>query len=462
LGAATSPSPHACHPSTASLPGDGVVGVSGGGLVAAYRATLLFKLACEGSAEWREPAAVAGAVRELLDVEVSPGLVERWMRGDVRARPIFRNTPLEEALFYREAYEMAVALKRKNPGWDHHMIAWALSLRLPIYIPASTVEKWLRGSRPEITPLRVCPALGYRVGVLKGDYNKNGYLRAEDAEFARHYAMACSECSGFERLYTPVRGLDGYWYVHDSSAPLRELDRSGLWKVIARIYPAEFLKGLFDSDGSVSPSVECEGYTWVPEYMVWGVDVPEAETLEEALYYGLKLKHPIVKLGDEALIFKHKLKGVRISLTKSNWEVIALAARLLRTLGLEPVHLRVDGSCYKLEVRSWASAEKFAKLVGFRMSYRGERLSYLLQLKELDPYTRYARWYTRYWKTSWGRWMKRWVTSDAAAVAARWLRLLRILGIRPPSLPLSPGVIGVRQWAFHLPALATCPTYRIL
>mgnify|MGYP003878458849 CR=1 FL=1 len=450
----------------------------------AYRATLLFKLGArevkstvrvagngdlgyvfldcsELVSSWLDPEEVAGCIEAFLGVKVDAELVERWLEGDLEARPpprALRNTALERALFYRTAYERALELRGERPAWSAGRIAEALSRELPIYVPESTVRGWLKGRAPSAAQLRVCPALGYRVGVLRGDYDvKRCVLKVEDREFAEYYADMCEASSGVRPEVRPARR--GFWRVRDAAAgggALRELDRSGLWKVVALMFPIEFLQGLFDSDGCVSPRVEWHNFFIYKlkdvASLLEGVSVPRVEGMVAAVEAASERRLPLVACRDEMLVFDQRLVSPIIKLAKRKWETVRMALVLLEVLGLKA---RVkDGSIAEVVLEGWDRAERFAKLIGFKVSYRRERLSFLMKLKAgrerdpnaYNPFTCFALWFASYMKAN-GRWVKRrWAAHD---LAMAWLTLLSYCyGKQPLEVapkPLPPANL-VRAW----------------
>ena len=389
------------------------------------------------------PARIREALRELLGIEVPLELVKGWLYGDISLRPVFRRTALEEALFYREAYEMALEMKE----WSPEYIALELSSKLPIIVPPEDVREWLRGLQPREAPLKVCPELGYRVGVWRGDYNdKRGCLRVDDWEFAACFAKACRASSGYSRAYEPqLRG--GYWHVYDNSRAMKELMRSGLWKVVATIFPVEFLRGLYDSDGSVSPRVSCSGEFEVPAGMLGPMLIPYAVTEEEARRLAVEYRYPLVEVDGKIKVFRHELREVRIELTKRDRETAMLAKRLLWELGLR-AFVRRDSGLYRVGIAGWSSAATFAEVIDFRESRRRERLEILLRLRDYSHPVRYAVWYTLYEKRN-GRWVRRKRDDGTRVVIKNWLKALdpdggyveewldalEVVEARGPSLP---------------------------
>ncbi len=166
-------------------------------------------------------------------------------------------SPLIKSIFYNDAYKLALKLKEENPTWGYKKIRKKIREELGIWIPATTVYDWITGrSKPNITPLKVCPELGYVIGALMSDctWSSKVKLRVKDEDFAKEFAHALKRVTGKE--YDVKKEKDGYYVVKLHGSPLRYIIESGLWKIIAFLYPKEFLQGIFDGDGGVSVCIE--------------------------------------------------------------------------------------------------------------------------------------------------------------------------------------------------------------
>ena len=283
---------------------------------------------------------------------------------------------LEKALFYHEAYELAVKAKAEHPEWGYKRVATYIGKQLPIKVPPMTVYFWITGrSKPNVTRVRPRPALGYLVGVLVGDYTrsrKGKGLRVKDREFVEYYARKYEEVTGVRLNVRPDR--KGCWHTRENAGWLKELWYSGLWRIFAYVYPLEFLKGLFDSEGFISPAIEWD---------------------------------------------RSALSSVTVGLAIGDREVAEYVERLLRKLGLEinrtysPLQIRemdgqtfVFGECWKLSFKNWVKLLRFARLIGFREGKRRRRLKLLLRIRNLSPRKRLEEWTKRYVKVK-GRWVER-------------------------------------------------------
>ena len=243
-------------------------------------------------------------------------------------------------------------------------------------MPPLTVYFWITGrSKPNITRIKPCPALGYLAGVLVGDYTrsrKGKGLHVKDREFVEYYAGRYEEVTGVRLNVHP--GEEGYWHTYENAGWLKELWYSGLWKVVAYAYPLEFLKGLYDSEGSISPNT-----SWK----------------ERALH------------------------GVTIGLSIGVKEVVDYAENLLNKYGFETSRTYIPpqrkeirngviafGECWEIIFHGWDNLERFARLIGFREGKRRRRLELLMKIRNLPPRRRLYEWTNHYVKIR-GRWVER-------------------------------------------------------
>ena len=336
--------------------------------VLAYRAAILLRMLTGWGRRrvWR-------TLRE-LGYNVSLNTLNDWFhRGK---KPRFELTALEKSLFYHEAHRLVLETKREHPEWSYKRLAVYVSRHLPVKVPHTTVLYWLRGlGRPNVTPVKPCPALGYLTGVLVGDYTRSREgvgLHVKDREFIEYFAEMYEKVTGTKPKVKP--GKDGYYHTYERASWLKELWYSGLWKVVAYACPVEFLKGLYDSEGAVVPRVNKK---------------------------------------------KRMLDTVGVCLATGSPEVKNLAKRILEDLGFEPKEyreppkvkalggsFRVFGEYWQLRFNGWDALERFATIVGFREGKRRRRLELLLRIRHLPPRERYREWTKHYEKRN-DRWVER-------------------------------------------------------
>jgi len=303
------------------------------------------------------------------------GELERWLQGE--SRPAFTPRTFEKALWYHEAYRLAIEIRRRHPGWSYRKIASEVGKRLPIYVPPLTVYFWVTGrSRPNVTPLKLTretlPAVAYCVGVLCGDYRRaGGGLKARDREFVENFARMYEIATGVKPKVRKRK--DGYWETREGGGWLRSCWEIGLWKLFAELDPINWLRGLFDSEGCVSPLCDHK---------------------------------------------RRILYSIMILLTTGNREVKEMAKKKLEELGFgvrelyrEKRRAEVRGKvyefdeCWKLIIEGWQQAKRIAELINFTVSHRRQKLQDLLKLRHLPLRMRYEIW-TQWYKKVNGRWVK--------------------------------------------------------
>lgn len=183
-----------------------------------------------------------------------------------------RTLPIQEKMkLYREALRL-----HGEKGWGKKRIARALG------ISESTVNMWLySGTRPNgwqrYIEIKPSPALSYVIGVFYGDGWIDTYvnrrqrcttadligLTAVDMDFLEEFNKQLCLVLGNRKRYAYVRqGRNrqgkNQWRVRGSSRQLfdflnQKIERH---KEFIECYPAEFLRGFFDSEGgaNISPN----------------------------------------------------------------------------------------------------------------------------------------------------------------------------------------------------------------
>ena len=315
--------------------------------------------------------------RKLIEMYcIDPGdELQGWLNGTLK--PKFKLSTFEKAVWYHRAYEMITKLRRTRPELRDEEIVGIVSKTLPVHISASTIYKWVTGkSRPNITLLKLTretlPAIAYCVGVLCGDYRRTvGGLKARDREFVEYYAKMYEKATGVKvRLH---RSKDGYWITYESGGWLKSCWATGLWKIFAELDPVNWLKGLFDSEGGVSP-----------------VCYHKRKILRSVELY-LAIGDPEVKY-----MAKRELErlGFRVRERHRSGEIRIIDGKI-----------RVFKDYWHLYVRGWNHAANFARFIDFRINRRREMLNDLLKLRPLPPQMRYKLWTQKYQKVN-GKWRR--------------------------------------------------------
>ncbi len=282
---------------------------------------------------------------------------------------------VEKAFLYERAYEVTQRVMREHPDWWAKRVRRAVSEELGMEMPLSTVYCWMkRGNRPNVLPLRMCPALGTVMGIALSDGAKtdSARLRVKDRDFAGAYARALEEVSGrrFE-----VRGRGGRYEVFLRGSPILELMRTGLWKVVAYLYPSEFLAALFSGDGWVTPQLN-----------IWGLR-PSIGFVNSNL--------SLVGFTDWLL---RRFYGIRMGwlLQESEGEVQVIRGQ----------RVRVRAS-YRIYTSNTRFVEIYAERIGFVIERKQRMLEDLVDIwRRFEPKDRPEEFKRRYEKIN-GRWVRR-------------------------------------------------------
>jgi hypothetical protein len=195
-----------------------------------------------------------------------------------------RDLSIEDRLVF---YNRTIQLKRER-GWGKHRIARELNLK------KTTVSNWLRGHKPEtrwVFPnLNPSKELSYILGVFYGDgsiYRANGtgmyrnsyayriQLGAIDKDFLREFNRCLSWVLHRKNEY-PTHGpyKDGTCRLMATNRKLFEFLSKPLeeHKPIIEEFPSQFLRGFFDSEGSVYEYLGNNG--WYQTIRVCNTNMP--------------------------------------------------------------------------------------------------------------------------------------------------------------------------------------------
>jgi len=166
-----------------------------------------------------------------------------------------------------ELFNQATALREKGIGY--RQVARILG------ISRNTVASWFYYGKSPYTNLNIAnlspsPALSYVIGVALGDgcvyktkargeaakgcYEYHVNLAVNDREFVDEFNTRICKVVGREKPYPVFRGSTTKYILHTYSRHLYEFlcDKDiEKFKPIIESYPAEFIRALFDSDGSV-------------------------------------------------------------------------------------------------------------------------------------------------------------------------------------------------------------------
>jgi len=271
------------------------------------------------------------------------------------------------------AYPRVITL-RNDCGWGYKRIAKKVEL------PASTVHNWLQGrdtstgscSRPNLV---LSPSLSYLAVAFVGDgglirsssYHYEIRLAVKDLDFAKNFGSCISVVLGRNKL--PRLNEIGFYVIRiwsrllsDYLANRREVQQ------LAEAYPAEFIRGFADAEGSAVGSVDRNG--------VFASSVVMVNTDRELLDF----------VGH--LLLSHY--GIASTLTQEK--------RTHRMWGKLP--------CYYLTIRRHMDQRRFVESIGFGMARKQERLKIAVSLLGLRPRRAGVEW-RKMFRKSGHRWIRR-------------------------------------------------------
>ncbi|WP_457753180.1 LAGLIDADG family homing endonuclease [Thermococcus sp.] len=284
--------------------------------------------------------------------------------------------------------EFVISLRKE--GISYRRIATKVAEEFDVKVSKATVIRWCRGysnpfnkiKRINLTP---SPELSYIIGVYLGDgsihQKSNGRylikLKVVDKEFAETFSKALlslgvNSTFGFERDASRVNR----WYVEASNKELfMFLDRP-IDKLIesAKDYPAEFLRGFFDSEGY--PIIEAKNRFRV---MV-GVANSSLKIINT-------VRNMLAQLGINSILRKSHLIGQ---------EVV-----------IRGIKYSYNVDMYTLTISRKADVKRFAELVGFSSQTKMKKLQFAIQLMDLPNGKAISKWHELYYKTPRGYKLKK-------------------------------------------------------
>jgi intein-encoded DNA endonuclease-like protein len=211
-----------------------------------------------------------------------------------------------------------LALKLREKGLSYSQISERIAVELNVKVSKATVLRWCRGTHNTFNKMRrvnldSSPALAYIVGAYFGDatatkgpeYKYNVRLKVVDKEFADAFEEALKDIgltprSGFENNRT----RSGRWYVETSSKSLYlylKGPKERLFKV-AMEYPREFLRGFFDSEGSVIVSgnrIRVEACNYDREVLGFCRELLNGLGIHSKIYTTKRKRQPVVIRGKQ-------------------------------------------------------------------------------------------------------------------------------------------------------------------
>ena len=262
--------------------------------------------------------------------------------------------------------EIEVIQKRveelRQSGLSYREISEQIGREFDVKVSKATILRWCKGTnntfnktkRVRLTP---SPELAYIVGAYFGDasategrnYRYKVKLKVIDREFAEAFGKALRGIGlnprmGFENDKTRT----GRWYVEATSKSLFRFltgPREGLFEV-ANAYPREFLRGFFDSEGTVV--FDRKSRTLHVSASNYDLDVL---TLCEEL---------LERLGIDSKIYLHRRKGTPVNIRGKMYQY--------------------NSDLYRITIQRRRSVLNFYREIGFSIQRKQLKLKEALEL----------------------------------------------------------------------------------
>jgi len=281
-------------------------------------------------------------------------------------------SPLIKSLFHHNAYKLALKLKEENPEWGCKRIKTEIKRRLGIWIPPTTIYGWInRRRKPNIVPLKICSELGYVIGTLMTDCTCSSMVRLKvrDKDYAEAFVNALNMVTG--KVYK-VKENGGFFIVMMHGSVLRYIVKSGLWRVIAYLYPKAWLQGLFDGDGGVGVSIGMK--------KEFRVVVTLTNSNISLLLFVKQLLERIMTIQCSLYLCLRKGERTRISVPRRD--------------------------CWELRIERQEDIIKFYKNIGFRIQRKQKKLKDTVEIvqKYKSSSKRVEAWLKKYVKRN-GKWV---------------------------------------------------------
>ncbi len=260
-----------------------------------------------------------------------------------------------------EVIQKRVGELRKG-GLSYREISEQIGREFDVKISKATVLRWCKGTnntfnktkRVRLSPL---PELAYIVGAYFGDasatagrnYRYKVKLKVVDREFAEAFRKALKGIGLNPRVgFENDRTRTGRWYVEATSKGLFRFltgPKERLFDV-AKAYPREFLRGFFDSEGTV-------------------VFNKKSRTLHvSASNYDLEVltlcEELLKKLDIDSRIYLHRRKGTPVNIRGKMY--------------------RYNSDLYRITIQRRASIFNFYKEIGFSIQRKQLKLEGALEL----------------------------------------------------------------------------------
>jgi intein-encoded DNA endonuclease-like protein len=230
-------------------------------------------------------------------------------------------------------------------------------------VPKSTVHNWVSErnnplSKLNIFDLESSPELSYVLGVYYGDGSAGKYgrqyrieLAVKDRDFAEAFNYCISKIVGKDSLYKTTVDKYGKFWVRAFSKTLYQFLKQPLrrHKVVIEKFPAMFLRGFFDSEGSFYAKVGKKSYA----------NLHVANSNLSLLRYARELLRKHFSISSQ--IYLSNVKG---SAHKIN-----------------DYTFKTKKNCYSLTITNMDSIQKFYTKIGFTIKRKKDKIEKYLKSK---------------------------------------------------------------------------------
>ncbi|WP_227805374.1 LAGLIDADG family homing endonuclease [Pyrococcus kukulkanii] len=249
----------------------------------------------------------------------------------------------------------------RKEGLSYSKITEIIKEEYGVGISKATVMRWCKGESDPLRKVRrinfESPSLAYVVGVHLGDgsvslddrYRYRIRLKVVDREFAGAFAEALKDIGLRPSLYWENDSSRvGRWVVEAVSKELYMFlsgPREKLFEVAGR-WPVEFLRGFFDSEGSVSISKKNPRKASIT-----------ADNYDKDV---LKLCRDLLEgMGIHSTVYLARKKGTKVVIRGQEYEYTS--------------------DLYRISIHRRSSVARFAELIGFTILRKQEKLAMFLQ-----------------------------------------------------------------------------------
>lgn len=253
------------------------------------------------------------------------------------------------------------ARQLRESGMSYLRITRELAEEFKVSLSKATVLRWCKGThntfnRTKRINLSPSPGLAYIIGVYLGDasisnrnYQYRVRLKVVDKDFAESFEKALKSIGANPRTGLEHNsGRTDRWWVEVTNKELFMFLKGPKEQLfeIARVYPREFLRGFFDSEGSVFVDKKDPRRTTVV------ADNYNTEVLKLC-------KELLRTLGIHSTIYLVKKKGTKVMIRGQEYQY--------------------NNDLYRISIHRKTSVARFAEKIGFSISRKQEKLETFLE-----------------------------------------------------------------------------------